>query len=193
MHHLTAARYNTRHGVVCFTVPTDSELEHVAAHLTTFHNNDDSDVSHDVEGDEFCIDIDSDALVHRVWWIPTGSCTSVDDCCCGRVGLVDVMDFVDDPGTRNEMLTIHLTEMVAAYNHYWAGDAAVRDPSHLLEALCADCVIHGERHIAQVGGEAAALAEELGEALAVYQFHMGVGQRRFPIAHTQRPDLDQPF
>jgi hypothetical protein len=174
-------QYETKYGTVRFVVPSDEELEAAARHaLTLWLLEGGDDVEYEEEEQLADVDVESDHMIHRIWWLTSPTCASFEECRCGRITLVELLDLTEDPVLRNEMMTMHMTEMVAAYAHYWAGDAAARDATRLLEAVCADCLIHGEHHVEVVGGEANTLAEEMGAALAVYQFSLGIGERRIP-------------
>jgi hypothetical protein len=122
-------------------------------------------------------------FVHPVWWVDSQYCPAVDgeaeQCRCGRFCLSEVLGWITDPETRQLALDAHQRVMTEAFDHYWAGDAFHYEHLDAIGAICSACFTDGEEHIAEVGGEAETLAEELGSALAAHHTRIALGEKRY--------------
>jgi len=119
---------------------------------------------------------------HRVWWWREDGCDGI-ACACGRVTLLEALQRLDAPD-RGDAVRLHADEMRTLFEHFWAGQALVSGASQSIGDACVSCLTEGVGHVWDVYGQAGALAEEFGEALAAYAYELMVGEPRFDVTRN---------
>jgi hypothetical protein len=138
-------------------------------------------LSDDDVDEELVWELASMFSVHRfaaTWW--RSGDNHGNDCRCGPVTLLEVLqDFVVGDG-RQVALDAHLTVLHGAWDHFWSGDSLIRSGSSTIGGACAYCIGEGRTHLSDVLDEARSLAEDLGEALAAFKTNIAIGVGRYP-------------
>jgi hypothetical protein len=114
---------------------------------------------------------------HRVWWWWREDCPEDEECRCGQVSLLLVLEHLD-PQDRGNAVTLHAEEMRNLYEHFWAGQGLVSGASGTIGEACSSCLTEGAAHVWEIYEAACELAEEFGEALAAYAYQLFVGEPR---------------
>jgi hypothetical protein len=112
------------------------------------------------------------------WWYQPES-DHGPECTCGPRPFVQVLQSDVGVDDRQGALNAHLDALRTTWDHYWSGDAALTGSSETLGGVCALCLGLGRAHVGDVGGDAHALADELGQALAAFNGEVALGADRY--------------
>lgn len=112
------------------------------------------------------------------WWWREEGCSADCDCVCGPVTLLEACNCVESE-ERSGMIEEHAAKMRELFDHYWSGQGLVEGSSVEIGEACVDCLIDGAKHVYSVFENASRLAEELGEVLAAYHYHLIIGGTRY--------------
>ena len=112
------------------------------------------------------------------WWWREDECGADADCVCGPVTLLEACNSVESE-ERSGMIEEHAGKMRELFDHYWSGQGLIEGSSAEIGEACVDCLVEGAKHVYTVFENASRLAEELGEVLAAYHYHLIVGGTRY--------------
>ena len=112
------------------------------------------------------------------WWWRENGCIADFDCECGPVTLLEACNRAESE-ERSGMIEAHASVMRELFDHYWSGQGLIEGSSAEIGEACVECLIDGAKHVYIVFENASRLAEELGEVLAAYHYHLIVGGTRY--------------